>query len=228
MPQRDAWEREYRNPQLISLGDKPKSDFLRFLRFLRKKEGLPTTELTILDLGAGAGRNANYLAELGNNVIGLEISQAARELAETRAKEKNVRVESRAGDIGASHPFESEYFDLIIDILASNSLNEKEREVYLKEVVRVLKPGGHFFVQALSKDGDKNAKKLLEEYPGPEKDTYVMPELGLIERVFSEEDFRNLYGSYFEIQQLTKKKNYALFKGQRYKRNYWIAYLKKV
>ena len=55
-----------------------------------------------------------------------------------------------------------------------------------------------------------------------------MPELGLIERVFSEEDFRNLYGSYFEIQQLTKKKNYALFKGQRYKRNYWIAYLKKV
>lgn len=51
--------------------------------------------------------------------------------------------------------------------------------------------------------------------------------MNLTERVFSREDFIALYSPYFEIQQLIKKTNYAQFKGQSYKRNYWLAYMKK-
>ena len=139
----------------------------------------------------------------------------------------NVTVDYRIADIGMPYPFSNEYFDLVIDVMSSNSLNEKEREIYLKEVLRVLKMGGHFFVRALCKDGDKNAKNLLRLNPGLEYDTYINKDMDLVERVFSHDDFVNMYSKYFKIQELIKKTNYAQFKGQSYKRNYWLAYMKK-
>ena len=112
--------------------------------------------------------------------------------------------------------------------MSSNSLNESEREIYLAEVNRVLKNGGHFFVRALCKDGDSNAKNLLKLSPGPEYDTYIIKDMNLVERVFSKADFTKDYSKYFKIQELIKKTNYAQFKGRSYKRNYWLAYMKKV
>jgi len=228
MPQKDAWEREYRNPQLIKTGEEPRTDLKEYIKFLRKVEGVFPEDLTILDVGSGTGKHANYLASMDNNVVGLEISLTAIELARSRAKEMGVAVDYRLADIGAPYPFDNDYFDLAIDIMSSNSLNEKEREIYLNEVLRVLKKNGHFFVRALCKDGDKNAKNLLKLNPGSEYDTYLNKDMGLIERVFSHDDFVNLYSKYFEIQKLIKKTNYAQFKGQSYKRNYWLAYMKKV
>lgn len=227
MPQRETWEQEYRDPKLLQTGEEPRSDLKRYIKFLRKVEGVYPENLTILDLGSGAGKNANYLAEMGNKVIGVEISPTAIEIARSRAKEMGVDVDYRMLDMGKEYPFDGEFFDLVIDIMSSNSLNEKERTVYLKEVKRVLKKNGHFFVRALCKDGDKNAKNLLRQNPGPEYDTYINKDMNLVERVFSREDFIQTYSNYFEIQKLIKKTNYAQFKGQSYRRNYWLAYMKK-
>lgn len=228
MPQKDTWEREYRNPQLIQTGEEPRADLKDYVRFLRKVEVVLPENLAILDIGSGTGKHANYLASMDNTVVGLEISPTAIELARSRAREIGVAVDYRLADIGAPYPFDNDYFDLVIDIMSSNSLNEKEREIYLNEVQRTLKKNGHFFVRALCKDGDKNAKNLLKFNPGREFDTYINKDMGLIERVFSHDDFVNLYSKYFEIKKLIKKTNYAKFKGQSYKRNYWLAYMKKI
>jgi len=228
MPQKNTWEREYQNPQLIVMGEEPRSDLKRYVKFLRKVEKIDLENLTILDLGSGSGKNANYLAEMGNNVIGLEISSTAVNLAVSRAREMNVKVDYRIADIGTQYPFTDNYFDLVIDIMSSNSLNETEREIYLEEVHRVLKTGGYFFVRALCKDGDTNAKNLLKLNPGSEYDTYINKDMNLVERIFSREDFINMYSKYFKIQELIKKTNYAQFKGRSYKRNYWLAYMKKI
>lgn len=228
MPQKNTWEREYQNPQLIVMGEEPRSDLKRYVKFLRKIEKIDLENLTILDLGSGSGKNANYLAGMGNNVIGLEISSTAVNLAISRAKEMNVKVDYRIADIGAQYPFTDNYFDIVIDIMSSNSLNETERKIYLEQVYRVLKIGGHFFVRALCKDGDTNAKNLLKLNPGSEYDTYINKDMNLVERIFSREDFINMYSKHFKIQELIKKTNYAQFKGKHYKRNYWLAYMKKV
>jgi len=228
MAQSDVWENEYNKNLLVTGKAEPQRDILRFLKFLKKAEKKEISGWQILDLGSGTGRNTNFLASLDNRAVGLEISDTALKLAKTRALEAKLNTEFLKHNIGSPYPFADEEFDLILDVVSSNSLNEKERANYLNESHRVLKKNGYFFAKALCKDGDKNALNLLKKYPGLEKDTYKIPELGLTERVFSKEDFVTLYEQYFKIIKLDKKTNYSKFKGTPYKRNYWLAYLKKV
>lgn len=227
MAQTDAWENEYRNPQLITGKAQPQNDVLRFFKYLKKDCHLNLKNLKVLDLGSGTGRNSNYLASLGNEVTGIEISKTALKIAQDRADDMSVKVKYLEQSIGQKFPFPDNYFDIILDITSSNSLNETERSIYLKETSRVLSPNGYFFIRALCKEGDKNAQNLLKLNPGPEKDTYRIKELNLTERVFSPQDFQVLYSSFFNIISLIKKKGYARFQGQNYKRIYLLAILRK-
>jgi len=226
MAQYTAWNREYEHSTFLTKDQKPQSDVLRALKYL-KKAGVPVFDLTVLDLGSGAGRNSNYLAKKGNIVTGIEISDAAVAIAREHATKERLEVTFIEGDIGAKYQFLDNHFDLLLDITSSNSLNEKEREIYLSESFRVLKPGGYFIVKALCKEGDENAKKLIAQHPGGEKDTYLIQELGLIERVFSKEDFEATYKQFFIILELKKKTSYTRMNNRVYKRNFWIAYLQK-
>lgn len=225
--QGDVWDREYRNPKLVTKNDGPNADTLRFLKFLKKDQKYIVEDRTILDLGCGTGRNSNYLSERGNSVIGIEISKTAIRIAEARAKAQNLAVDYRLGDIGETYKIENNSIDIILDVTSSNSLNEKGREVYLNECQRALKQGGYMFVRALCKDGNKNVKNLLKDSPGKEYDTYVIKEIGLTERVFSREDFVKMYSKYFKILLLEKKTSYSTFNDRIYKRDYWLAYLQK-
>ena len=225
--QGDVWDREYRNPKLVTKNDGPNADTLRFLKFLKKDQKYIVEDRTILDLGCGTGRNSNYLSERGNSVIGIEISKTAIRIAEARAKAQNLAVDYRLGDIGETYKIENNSIDIILDVTSSNSLNEKGREVYLNECQRALKQGGYMFVRALCKDGNKNVTNLLKDSPGKEYDTYVIKEIGLTERVFSREDFVKMYSKYFKILLLEKKTSYSTFNDRIYKRDYWLAYLQK-
>lgn len=225
--QGSVWDREYRNPKLVTKNDGPNADTLRFLKFLKKEQKYKVEDKNILDLGCGTGRNSNYLAEKGNNVIGIEIAKTALEIAKSRAKEAGVKVDYRLGDIGAPYDIEDKSVDMVLDVTSSNSLNEAGRQIYLKEVSRVLKSGGYIFVRALCKDGNKNVKNLLKDSPGKEYDTYIIKEIGLTERVFSREDFIKIYGEFFKILHLEKKTSYTTFNNRIYKRDYWLGYLQK-
>jgi SAM-dependent methyltransferase len=225
--QGNIWEREYKNPKLVTKKEEPQADTLRFLKFLKKDEKFKVENKNILDLGCGTGRNSNYLVEKGNNVIGIEISKTALGLARARACELGLSVDYRLGDIGEPYEIEDNSIDIVLDITSSNSLNEHGREIYLSETHRVLKNGGYFFVRALCKEGNKNVKNLLKQSPGREYDTYIIKEIGLTERVFSREDFVKMYSQYFKILHLEKKTSYTTFNDRIYKRDYWLAYMQK-
>jgi SAM-dependent methyltransferase len=225
--QGNIWDREYKNPLLVTKNDGPQSDTLRFLKFLKKEQKFKVEDRFILDLGCGTGRNSNYLADLGNKVIGIEISKTALNLAKTRASDMEVDIDYRLGDIGERYDISDDSVDVVLDITSSNSLDEKGRQIYLKEVMRVMKKGGYFFVRALCKDGNKNVKNLLKISPGCEYDTYIIKEIGLRERVFSREDFIKTYSKYFKILNLDKKTSYTTFNNRIYKRDYWLAYMTK-
>lgn len=229
MTQENSWEREYRESKFLTKDNKPQADVVRFVKFLKKLEKINVEGLSVLDLGSGAGRNSYYFAELGAEVTGYEISDKALEIAREQAGKENfsfpiVYVKQSIGEI---FPYGDSCADIVLDVTSSNSLSEKERETYLSETHRVMWDGGYFFTKALCKDGDENAKYLLKHNPGGEVDTYILPDLNIFERVWSREDFVKTYEKYFKILFLEKKTTYTKMDGRSYKRNFWIAYMKK-
>ena len=227
MAQEKKWDDEYGKPRLVGLSDVPQADMRKFLKWLRKERGFEIDGAKVLDVGSGAGKNASYIAGLGATVVGLEISDTAIRLAEEREKGREGRVKYYKHDIGSPYPLPDATFDLALDIMSSNSLSEDERDICASEIARVLAPGGWLYMRALCKDADSNAGALLKKYPGPERDTYVVPNWGLVERVWSRKDFEEYYSRLFKFEYLEKKTNFSKFDGRTFKRNYWVAYLRK-
>lgn len=230
--QEAAWEREYRKPVMLSRKNVPHADVVRFMRDLkkaarRKGEPLDITEWNVLDLGSGTGRNSFYFAEQGAKVTGFEFSDAALAIAKKFARHAELPITYAKQDIGEAYPLLDGTFDLALDVTSSNSLNASERATYLKETHRVLKSGGHLFVRALSKEGDEHAKYLVKNASGGEEDTYVHPDLGVVEKVFTQASFREAYEPYFMVESLVRVHHYAMVAGRRYRRAYWLAHLTK-
>lgn len=234
--QQRAWEQEYQNPGFISKDDEPQQEIMRFLKWL-KKEGTLHYEYnilqdpyhdrpTILDLGCGTGRNLIYPAkQYGTKGIGYDFSPTAISQARRNALGFPLIFDVRS--IGDPYPLEDESIDIVFDITASHALYEGERDTYLQEVKRVMKPNGLFIVRTLCLDGDKNAKNLIKMFAGPEPDTYILPEQGMMEKVFSEKTFRERYEKDFEIIELQKPSGYQRWGNQSFKRRYLVAYMKK-
>ena len=220
-----AWDNEYTESKLITSDVKPQKDFFRFLEWIKKNKNLDLdSEITVLDLGCGVGRNGYYMAEKYNAIVyGWDFSSAAIEKGKGLFQHDNLELSKR--DITHDFPLGDDSVDLILDITASNALSEAGRAKYLREMNRVLKPGGYMYLRTLAKEGDKNAKGLIKNFPGSEYDTYKHPDLGVTERVFSGPDFKELYEPLFRVIRMIRKSGYQRFGKQNYKRNYWNVYL---
>lgn len=224
---KDAWEREYKHSTFLTKKFEPQADVIRFFKFLKKDQHIQHEGKTLLDLGCGTGRNSFYAHELGYTVHGIDISKHAISLGLAHAKEIGVDIDLHYGSIGEPLLYEDQTFDCALDITSSNSLTSDERDVYVREMNRVLKKGGFACVKALCKEGDTNAKALLEKFPGKEKDTYILPEQGIIERVWTKKDFIDFYSKYFSIVSLETKDSYMTMGERMYKRKFFILYLQK-
>lgn len=229
--QEEGWEAEYRNPLMLSRKNVPHADVVRFrdwIKKLRKKAGIDHSidGMRVLDLGSGTGRNAYYMAELGAEVVGYEVSDTALRMAEGFARHGEVAITYEKRDIGAPYPLPDESIDIVLDVTSSNSLNDAARAVYLSEMFRVMKPGGYALVRALCKDGDPHAKVLIARDPGADPDSYVHPDLGIVEKTFTKETFEAAYHA-FVIRELKKVTHYTTVGGRKFKRNFWVAYLER-
>ncbi len=227
MHQKNAWEQEYKNPTFLTKEMSPQADTVRFFKFLKKEEKFSYEGKKLIDFGCGTGRNTLYATELGFEPVGIDISKTAIATGLHYAKEHAVHVNLAVGSIGEKLTHEDGVFDVALDVTSSNSLTEQEREIYVEEMYRVLKPGGYVYVKALCKDGDTNAKELLKRFPGPEKDTYVLPEQRIVERVWTKKDISDFYARKFNILNLEMKESYTTMGDRRYKRRFWICYMQK-
>jgi ubiquinone/menaquinone biosynthesis C-methylase UbiE len=97
----------------------------------------------VLDVGAGAGATAAYLAQYyGCRVVGVDISPAMIDLARRRAARDRVddRVTFMVAD-ARDLCFESALFDAVICESVLTFFGDRPRA--LREFVRVTKPAGH-------------------------------------------------------------------------------------
>jgi arsenite methyltransferase len=124
---------------------------------------------TVIDLGSGAGNDA-FIArhETGENgkVIGIDFTPAmiakARQNADVRGFNN---VEFREGDI-ENMPVGGNVADVIVSNCVLNLVPNKDAVV--KDIYRVLKPGGHFSISDIVLEGElpKEIREAAEMYAG--------------------------------------------------------------
>lgn len=144
------------------------------------KESSPNT---ILDIATGTGDLAIALASTNaTNIIGLDISSGMLEIGKQKVTKKGLenRIEMVWGD-SESMPFEDNTFDAIT--VAFGIRNFETLENGLKEILRVLKPGGRFVILETSVPTKTPYKQGYGFYT-----KYILPIIG---RVFSKD--KNAY-----------------------------------
>ncbi|RYY57926.1 MAG: arsenite methyltransferase [Chitinophagaceae bacterium] len=124
---------------------------------------------TVIDLGSGAGNDCFIArAETGETgkVIGIDFTTPMIDKARINADKLGFKnVEFRQGDI-EDMPVASGIADVIVSNCVLNLVPDKP--AVLKEVFRVLKPGGHFSISDIVLSGElpEALKKDAEMYAG--------------------------------------------------------------
>lgn len=137
--------------------------------------GLPTQFAKIkkgdvvIDLGSGAGNDAfvarHETGEAGK-VIGIDFTPAMIEKARKNAEVRGFNnVEFRQGDI-EKMPVTANVADVIVSNCVLNLVPNKDG--VMKEIYRVVKPGGHFSISDIVLEGElpKQIKEAAEMYAG--------------------------------------------------------------
>lgn len=99
--------------------------------------------LRALELGFGGGNNIIFLAQEGFETYGIEGSPSAYAFASRQFEKNDLKAEITIGDF-VSLPYKDDFFDLVIDREAVYCNIPPAIQQTIKEVHRVLKPGGRF------------------------------------------------------------------------------------
>jgi len=108
---------------------------------------LPAGKLRILEVGAAQGRALVGLSRLGHEAYGIEPYAPAIKVADMLAAAENVRVDIREGR-AEKIPFDARSFDLVLAFAVMEHVQDLEQS--LREISRVLKPGGIFWFSSAS------------------------------------------------------------------------------
>ena len=103
---------------------------------------------TILDLGCGTGALSLRAAQKGAKVKGIDINAQMLEIAQKQVIKKNLLQNINLCEMGVAEleTEKSDSYDMVMSGLCFSELSEDELIFTLKEVKRILKPGGFLLV----------------------------------------------------------------------------------
>jgi ubiquinone/menaquinone biosynthesis C-methylase UbiE len=136
-----------------------------------------TEGLQVLDLGCGDGTTAVPAAQLGANVLGVDIASNLVAAGKARAEELGLaNLSFQAGDATDLNELDHESFDLVISVFGA-MFAPKPFDV-AKEMVRVTKPGGRIVMgNWIPNDPTLVAQilKISSAYSPPPPEGFVSP-----------------------------------------------------
>ena len=142
-----------------------------------------------IDLGCGAGNYAIYLAGVGFNITGVDISPTAIKIAEGNAEKRGVRCNFLIADVLGDLDEVGETFDFAYDWELLHHVFPENRDKYVEGVHRMLNPEGKYLSVCFS--------EKASQFGGSGK--YRETPLGTILYFSSQDELRDLFDSYFNI-----------------------------
>ena len=137
----DFFEKAYQERPPWDIG-RPQQEIVRL-----EKTGQITG--TVLDVGCGTGDNALFLARCGHEVVGLDSVERAIEAARRKADERSLSATFIRGEILFLREI-GRKFDTVIDSGLFHTLSDNERLLFVRNLHKVLVPGGSYFMLAFS------------------------------------------------------------------------------
>jgi SAM-dependent methyltransferase len=120
-------------------------DFAEILR-----GGIAPASGPLLELGCGAGNIAVWFARQGFDVTGVDISPTAIEWARERARAAGVKVVFLCADVlDLDDVLPDASFDFLLDGHCFHCIIGQDREQFLQQAYRLLKPKGFFLVDTM-------------------------------------------------------------------------------
>ncbi len=140
----------------------------------------------VLEIGSGVGRVLAHLAPYVGRAIGIDISQVVVEESE-RVLAEFPNAEVRHGDGASLAGVEADSIDLVYSVLCLIHVDKRSAFRYLREIRRVLKPGGRAVLQfqnILSQRGFEHFQETAEndfpfEFYTPEELRFLLRGAGL-------------------------------------------------
>jgi len=145
----------------------------------------------VLDLGCGAGEDAQCLTRWGFEVVAADFSEKALELTSRRAPE----AETKRVDLTDGLPFPDAHFGAIVASLSLHYFPWLETVEILADVRRCLVPGGHLLARLNSKNDAYYAAAPKEEI---EPNFHLVN--GFPKRLFDRDDVIALFSPDWKIE----------------------------
>jgi len=173
-------------------------------------KGRFSKEMKILDAGCGEGRNCVYFLNEGYQIFGVDSNPIATQMARIYAQtiQQDYDIFRFQTSVVENMPFHQGAFDAVI---SSAVLHFAQNEtIFLKmveDMMRVLKPGGIFFLRMTTSKGN-----MVEKSPDLGDGVYLLPDGS--ERFLLTDDLEKEIVSKYELKYLEPAKS-VLVHGQR-------------
>lgn len=146
----------------------------------------------VIELGCGTGNYVIYLSASGFIATGVDISKTAIEMAKNSAVKRKVQCNFIVADVLSEMTEVQDTFDFAYDWELLHHIFPQDREKYMKNVYRLLNPGGQYLSVCFSEKSP--------QFGGVGK--YRKTPLDTILYFSSESEMVSLFIKYFEIEEL--------------------------
>ena len=156
----EHFERMWQRGLTPWLSHKPEPLLKEFFDLLKKD----LEHIKVLDIGCGNGWISMIAAKEGHEAWGIDSSQTAIEAAKERAKAVGLssRTHFQVGN-ALDLPYKHSFFDALVDRGLFHHVLPENRPLYLKSILRVLKPGSYFYLSVFSKRNQEGIGQLFTE-----------------------------------------------------------------